>query len=150
MTIQLYKNISAAERVNKSITAVGSVLSGTIKEESSIIDPVIKISAASLPAANYMYIAEFDRYYYINDVVCDYDGIFEIHAHVDVLMSNAAVIRQQRAVVAKQQNRWNLYLNDSDYRTYADPWVITKNFPSGFTDPCYLMLMVGDYSSSST
>lgn len=150
MIIQLYRTISPRERVTKTLTPVGSALTGTIKEESSIIDPVIKISAADLPDANYMYIQEFKRYYYINNIVCDYDGMFQIEAHVDVLMSNDAVIRQQRAIVAKQQNRWNLYLNDSDYRTYADPWVITKNFPSGFTDPCYLMLMVGDYSSSST
>lgn len=149
MKIQLYTNISAAERVNKSITAVGSALTGTIKEESSIIDPVIKIATSSLPAANYLYITEFDRYYYINDVVCDYDGIFEIHAHVDVLMSNAAVIRQQRAVIAKQQNRWNLYLNDTDYKTYADPWVITRTFPSGFSGSCYLLTLRGPGAAQS-
>lgn len=149
MKIQLYKTISPKERVTKTLSAVGSAMTGTIKEESSIIDPVIKISAAALPDANYMYIEDFKRYYYINNIVCDYDGIFEIHAHVDVLMSNADVIRQQTAIVAKQKDRWNLYLNDSDYRTYADPWVITKNFPNGFTDPCYLMLMVGDYSSGT-
>lgn len=149
MKIQLYKTISPKERVTKTLTAVGSVMTGTIKEKSSIIDPVIKISAADLPDVNYMYIEDFKRYYYINNIVCDYDGVFEIHAHVDVLMSNAGVIRQQTAIVAKQKDRWNLYLNDSDYRTYADPWVITKNFPNGFTDPCYLMLMVGDYSSGT-
>lgn len=149
MTIQLYQTISPPERVTKTLNAVGAAMTGTIKEESSIIDPIIKISAAFLPEANYLYINEFKRYYYINNVICDYDGIFEIHAHVDVLMSNAAVLRKQKAVVAKQQNRFNLYLNDSDYRTYSDPYVITKEFPTGFTDPCYLMLMVGDYSSSS-
>ena len=146
MTIQLYKNISTAERVNKSITAVGSALTGTIKEESSIIDPVITIAAQNLPDANYLYIAEFKRYYYINNIVCDYDGMFQIEAHVDVLMSNASTIRQQRAIVAKQQNRYNLYLNDPDYRTYSDPWVITREFPSGFSDPCYLLTLRGGHT----
>lgn len=146
MTIQLYKNISTAERVNKSITAVGSALTGTIKEESSIIDPVITIAAQNLPDANYLYIAEFKRYYYINNIVCDYDGMFQIEAHVDVLMSNASTIRQQRAIVAKQQNRYNLYLNDPDYRTYSDPWIITREFPSGFSDPCYLLTLRGGHT----
>jgi hypothetical protein len=146
MTIQLYRNISTAERVNKSITAVGSALTGTIKEESSIIDPVITIAAQNLPDANYLYITEFKRYYYINNIVCDYDGMFQIEAHVDVLMSNAATIRQQRAIVAKQQNRYNLYLNDPDYRTYSDPWIITREFPSGFSDPCYLLTLRGGHT----
>ena len=148
MTIQLYRTISPREKVSKTITAVGSALTGTIKEESSIIDPVILIAAQDLPDANYLYITEFKRYYYINNIVCDYNGMFELHAHVDVLMSNASIIRKQKVVTAKQQNRYNLYLNDSDYRTYADPWVITREFPSGFSDPCYLLLMVGDYSST--
>jgi hypothetical protein len=146
MTIQLYRNISTAERVNKSITAVGSALTGTIKEESSIIDPVITIAAQNLPDANYLYITEFKRYYYINNIVCDYDGMFQIEAHVDVLMSNAATIRHQRAVVAKQQYRYNLYLNDPDYRTYSDPWIITREFPSGFSDPCYLLTLRGGHT----
>ena len=148
MTIQLYRTISPREKVSKTITAVGSALTGSIKEESSIIDPVILIAAQDLPDANYLYITEFKRYYYINNIVCDYNGMFELQAHVDVLMSNASIIRRQKVVTAKQQNRYNLYLNDSDYRTYADPWVITREFPSGFSDPCYLLLMVGDYSST--
>lgn len=146
MKIQLYNTISPRERVTKTITAVGSPLTGTIKEESSIIDPVVKVSFEALPEANYMYIEDFKRFYYINNIVCDYDGIFEIQAHVDVLMSNAGIIRKQKAIVAKQQNRYNLYLNDPDYRCYADPWVITRTFPSGFSDPCYLLTLRGGHT----
>ena len=146
MTIQLYKTISPPERVTKTITAVGTALTGTIKEESSIIDPVITIAVQDLPEANYLYINEFKRYYFINNIICDYDGMFQIEAHVDVLMSNAAVIRQQKAVVAKQKDRFNLYLNDPDYRTYSDPWVITREFPSGFSEPCYLLTLRGGHT----
>lgn len=146
MTIQLYRTISPREKVSKTITAVGSALTGTIKEESSIIDPVILISAQDLPDVNYMYITDFKRFYYITNIVCDYNGMFELHAHVDVLMSNASIIRQQRVITAKQQNRYNLYLNDPDYRTYADPWVITREFPSGFSDPCYLLTLRGGHT----
>lgn len=149
MKIQLYQTISPKERVNKTLTAVGSALTGTIKEESSIIDPIIKISASSLPDANYLYIEEFKRYYYINNIICDYDGIFEIHAHVDVLMSNKTALLKQRAVIAKQQKRWNLYLNDTDYKTYADPWVITRTFPSGFSGSCYLLTLRGPGAAQS-
>lgn len=149
MKLQLYSTISPRERVTKTLKAVGTALTGTIKEESSIIDPVIKVSLAALPEANYMYIEDFKRYYFITNIVCDYDGIFEIHAHVDVLMSNASVIRQQKAVVAKQQKRWNLYLNDTDYKTYANPWVITRTFPSGFSEPCYLLTLRGPGAAQS-
>ena len=43
-------------------------LEGTLKEESSIVDPVILIEKDNPIEANYAYIAEFERYYYIKDI----------------------------------------------------------------------------------
>lgn len=145
MNLILYKTLSSRERVNKTLTKVAE-LTGNIKAECSVINPIIIVESTSFPNANYLYCPEFARFYYINNIVCNTTGLYEISAHVDVLMSNASAIRKQKAVVAKQQNRYNLYLNDPDYRTYADPWVITREFPSGFSDPCYLLTLRGGHT----
>ena len=65
MTIKFYKNLSDNKVVNKNITQVGSDVTGTMRGESSIINPVVLIEdfTSFHPATcNYAYIALFKRY----------------------------------------------------------------------------------------
>ena len=78
MTLKLYKNYSDKIVVDKSITQIGQDISGTLREDCSIIDPVIAIEGLSDLSVNYAYITEFGRYYYINNIVCR-GKLFELH-----------------------------------------------------------------------
>lgn len=144
MTIALYSNLSEKNRLDKNITLISS-LDGSLKEDTSIIDPVIKINAdvSSMANINYLYIAAFNRYYFINDIISINNDICEIHAHVDVLSTYKAGIRAQNAIVARQEKKWNLYLNDGVFRTYQNPYIITKAFPSGFTQQHFVLSVAG-------
>lgn len=121
-------------------------LTGTLREDCSIIDPVILITAdlSDIANANYLYIADFRRYYYILDVVSVQKHFVEITAHCDVLASFAAAIRAQRGIVHRQEKEWNLLLNDGSLQVYQDPLIDTIAFPGSFSGQSYVMLVGGN------
>ena len=144
MTINFYVNKSEKNRLDKTLVSAFD-LNGELKEDCSIIDPVIKVVAdvSSMASVNYMYIASFGRYYFINNVISINNEICEVHAHVDVLSTYKDEIRAQRAVVSRQEKKWNLYLNDGVFKTYQNPYIITKAFSSGFTSQHFVLSIAG-------
>lgn len=145
MTIKLYNNLSDKVVVDKNITQLGSDLTGTLRENCSVIDPVIKVEGivgSNLPITNYAYITEFARYYYITNIVC-VGNLFELHMHVDVLMSYRGDIRTNSAVISRQENNYNLYLQDGVFKTYSQPHIQVAQFPNGFTDFEFIFSVAG-------
>lgn len=127
--VRLYNNKSAPETLSKDITEL-DVLSGTLKNETSIIDPVILFAAdvQDVADANYMYIGYFNRYYFITDIKSIRNNLVEVSAHVDVLMTYRSAIRDNRAIIKRSQNDYNLYLNDGSLKTLQNPIIQTKAF----------------------
>ena len=144
MTINFYTNQSEKNRLDKTLVSAFD-LNGELKEDCSIIDPVIKIvsDVSSMASVNYMYIPSFSRYYFINNVISINNEICEVHAHVDVLSTYKDEIRAQRAIVSRQEKKWNLYLNDGVFKTYQNPYIITKAFSSGFTSQHFVLSIAG-------
>ena len=130
-SVKLQKNTSPPNYVAKAIADI-KTCTGTLREGTSIIDPVILIEgdvkANMVGSINYCYIAEFGRYYYITNIISDVTGVWEIHCHVDVLMSFSAQIKEQNAVVSRQEYRYNMMLDDGWFMSYQDPIVQTKLF----------------------
>lgn len=146
MTIKIYKNLSDNNILDKNITQLGNDLTGTLREDCSVIDPVITIedyTNFNIKQANYAYITEFGRYYYINNIICRNNGMFELHMHVDVLKTYAGGIRSNSAVIARQENLYNLYLADGVFKTYANPHYEIRKFPSGFNGFHYVLAVSG-------
>ena len=145
MNIILYKNNSEQIAVNKDLEQIAS-LSGTLRDECSISDPTIlmaDIAQNIASGANYAYIKEFARYYYITDVTFVRNNLFRVTMHVDVLMSFAEQIKAQTAVIARQENNWNLNLNDGIFKTYQNPIIKTTVFPTGFTTQQFVLAVAG-------
>ena len=91
-----------------------------------------------------MYISDFSRYYFIDDIISINNDIWEVHGHVDVLETYKTQILANQAVIARQQNRYNLYLNDPDFMTYNFDQIQTKKFsnPAGFNKVLNYVLVV--------
>lgn len=142
--ISLQYNKSEKERLTKDIVTIITV-SGVIKSETSVIDPVIivKCNLSDVIKCNYMTIATFSRSYFINDIRSINDGLVEFYCHVDVLSSFAAQIRENTAIVKRQENNWNLYLNDGSFKVYQNPYVLTKAFPYGFNTQEFVLAIAG-------
>ena len=134
-TIRLGRNVSETIRVNKLVTYFLE-LQGVLRDGSSIIDPVIliedSVGLANLNVANYFEIPEFGRKYFIGDIVSVRNGLVQISGHVDVLSSFSGDISLNKGIVFRQENDWNLYLNDGILEMYQNPIVVTKTFPNGF------------------
>ena len=145
-TIKAYKNLSENNIVDKNIIQLGSDLTGVLKEDCSIINPVILIEdipANNMADLNYLYIAEFNRYYYVNNIVINNNHLFELHCHVDVLKTYRTKIRNCNAVISRQENMYNLYLQDGVFKTKAFPHIEIRQFPSGFSDFNFIFTVAG-------
>ena len=143
MNLTLYTNNSDNNVVDKDLTQQ-STITGTARGEIDILNPVITLETTSpLIGVNYCYIQEFGRYYYITNITKTREGLTRITCRVDVLKTYADQIRAQRAIVARQENQWNLYLDDGTFKTYNNPLIITKAFPSGFSGMSYVLVVAG-------
>ena len=147
MIVTFYKNKSDKIVVDKDIEQVGSsITSAVIKEDVSITDPVFQLRDFQYfnPATcNYCHIDDLNRYYYITDIVILDQNLYEIHCHVDVLMSFKSGIRSNTAIIARQQNSYDLYLADGVFKTKAYPKFDIKKFPNGFTDYHFVLCVAG-------
>ena len=144
MTIYLQQNTSEKNRLDKSINTLAT-MTGTLRESTSIVDPIIKVACnlSDFTQCNYMTIPEFNRSYFVTDMKSIRDGLVEFKAHVDVLSTYKAQIRANPAIIKRQENAWNLYLNDGSFKVYQNPMVITKEFPQGFSTLEFVLAVAG-------
>lgn len=94
MTIRLYKTFDQKEKLNKTLTNEKTV-TGTLKTKMSIIKPSILLHNSNINFAdyNYCYIVDFDRYYFIDDIMIETANLYELKLSEDVLMSFNADIK---------------------------------------------------------
>ena len=142
--IKLQSNTSDIRKLDKEISDILS-LDGVLREQTSIIDPVIRVEAdlSDLTRCNYMTIDAFGRSYFITDIKSITDTIVEISGHVDVLSTYKSAIRRNNAIIKKQYQEFNLYLNDGSLKIYQDPRVQCKEFPSGFNTQEFVLAVAG-------
>lgn len=141
-SINLMRNDSDVNEVSKTLATLSTV-TGVLKNSTSILSPVIRIEGALPTTCNYMYIETFGRYYFITDIKSITAGIFEVSAHVDVLQTYADSIKNCTGVVARQQENWNLYLDDGSFKTYQNDKVKALTFSGGFTSEQFLIAIAG-------
>lgn len=145
MDITLYKNNSPNYFINK-VLAGASTFSGTLREESSVIDPVIMIEAANLSQYNYLYISSFGRFYYINNIESVRNNLWRLTCHVDVLNTYRSEILAHQAIVSKatQQNVSDLMIDDGEWVVENKKVNTVISFPSGLNDSGeYILITAG-------
>lgn len=142
--VTLQRNDSEPIRMDKNVSTIASY-TGTLREGTSIIDPVIKIECnlSNVKKCNYLTVTEFGRSYFVKDIVSVNNKIVEFHCHVDALSSFSSEIRRNNAIIKRQENLWNLYLNDGSLKIYQNPTIVTKEFPSGFSDMRFILGVAG-------
>lgn len=135
MNITFYYNSSEKERINKSLSKSLS-LDGYLKDECSVINPIILVEAENLSSFNYCYIKEFNRFYYILDTSVVRTGLWRVALSVDVLMSFKDRILNLDCIIDKQylQNKSDLFINDGSFINESKEFVEIANFQSGFND----------------
>lgn len=137
MTITLYTNNSPKNKVGKSLTEINT-LTGSLKSVVDVINPVFRIEdeniSSLITSANYLYAEEFGRYYFITDFSIINEKIVDVICAVDILETAKNFIKEQTAVIERQENTFNTYLADPIFRTNQNPYTVLKEFPQGFSN----------------
>lgn len=131
MRLRFYINNSEPEKVDKDITEVGS-MTGTLREETSVMNPTfrVQLTVDNVSFLNYIYVEEWNRYYFVNDVKSVRNGLWDFSCHVDVLSTYKSQIRQLSCILARQENVYNLYLDDDKFLVDSKRMYLTKAFPN--------------------
>lgn len=145
MEIILYKNKSEPNRLEKLLTN-SMQYSGVLRENSSTINPMIRIAlpADELAAYDFLYIPAWNRYYFITDYDSIRTGITDIMCRVDVLMSFADDIKALNVIVDKQTVNGSMYINDGSWTSEERSFYTIKSFTNGFNDNGeYILITAG-------
>ena len=145
LNVRFYKNNSPKNVLNKNITNNGVISNINIKDENNInnITLIINGNYSILAESNYIYVLLFDKYYFITDKKILRSAIYEIDCKIDLLMTYKDQIKACTGIVKRQQNEYNLDLNDGSLKVYQNPHIITKPFPSGFSGSSYVLAVAG-------
>ena len=143
MEVHFFVNESERNTIGKVLKNELTV-SGTLKKECSILRPSILFSGINPAIYNYAYIPEFGRYYFIGNPVSVRENLWEIPFSVDVLESWKSQIKQQDAIIERQENEWDLYLNDGSFKAESTNKTATILFPNDlFTQENYILCVAG-------
>lgn len=118
MTIKFYKISDDHRKVTKTLGTAVASLSGSLKADTSILEPVIEVAYnSSILTSNYMYIDAFARYYYITNITAGAQRLY-VHGKVDVLKTYDTDIRKMKALIERteQESKANQYLNDPAFK----------------------------------
>lgn len=145
MEVVFYYNLSDARVINKNIVG-GDSFQGQARDETDVMNPIIRFDNPDILRYNYAYIPGFQRYYDITDRSCFRDSIWDVSMAVDVLMSFRGDINQLDVVVDKQSmgTNGNEYIDDSSLVAENVMFQTVYNFPAGFNDTGeYILITAG-------
>lgn len=109
MDIIMYTIADDPMKVHKAVSLTpgsplyGTKLSGTMRDIIDILSPQMEITG-SHPGYNYMYIPDFQRFYYLDDPIITVTGLTVYHGTCDVLMSWEAGIRALPGIAARTED----------------------------------------------
>lgn len=134
MDIILCKNNSEPNKINK-ILSDQYTLSGTLKEQTSITSPIIMIESGNPVGFNYAYIPDFNRYYFISDIVNVSNNLWRINLKVDVLESFKSDILSSSAILSDSEVIGSdRYMSGDVWKSKVKDTTNIIKFPSGLLE----------------
>lgn len=146
MNITLMNTDSPNNMIGKTATTVSDYTGAVARVNVSVENPVLILeeSVANIMSANYCYISDFGRYYFITDKQCDSNGLWTISLKVDVLESFKNDIYNLKGIVQRQKNNYNMYLVDPKIPVDCRKAISYRKFPSSpFGLPYLTMIVLG-------
>lgn len=116
MQITIYSGFSKEANSTKQPTG-GTAVGCTLKENTSIINPVFILQGANFSTN---YVSWNGRYYFVDDVVSVRNGAVEVHCSVDVLATYKNEIGSSTQYVVRSASRANNYAIDAAYPLTTD------------------------------
>ncbi len=144
MDITFYINNSEKNKISKNLTN-NTHISGTLRNETGVMNPVILIHSVNPTKFNYVYIPEFNRYYFITDMVSIRTDIWQVKLHVDVLMSFKDSLKNVKVILNDSEVEGaDNYLTGEQWVTNVKDTTSIVNFPNGLLDNGeYILITAG-------
>lgn len=144
MNLKLYTNVSEKNCLGKTLINETD-FQGVLREQSSIINPIIRVQSTELPDFNYAYIPDFKRYYFIAGIRNMSTNIWELSLGVDVLESFRTQIKQNVAIISDTEST-NLtrYIEGEQWKVNVKNTTDIINFPNGLLENGeYILITAG-------
>lgn len=134
MQITLYVNNSDKKQIGKTLSD-NLVITGTLRDESSITEPNILIELENPSIYNYVYIPQFKRYYFIDDIISVRNNIWLLKLSVDVLESFKSDILDLDVILRNtEKTGLSKYMNSDVWQNTVKESTTIKQFPLGLSE----------------
>lgn len=134
VTVTLYENTGDKLQVTSTVLSSLEVCSGSYRGEANLINPQITLEAseASMASCNYftVYNGSLVRYYWVTEKTCLRTGLWQISGSADVRRTFLDKIKASYGIVARNENFYNMYLEDSQIPVMAKPTMNLYKFSS--------------------
>lgn len=84
MDITLYKTHDAPNVINKTLETVQTV-AGTLRGDMDLLTPVVQVEFDTLPVFNYVFVPDFNRYYFVSGLSVVRTKLYELRLTCDTL-----------------------------------------------------------------
>ena len=144
MDIYLSEMFDEKNKLNKTLNNTLHI-EGTLRNETSILNPSIIIEGDYVGFYNYMYIPQFDRYYFITDIESIRNDLWRISATVDVLMSFKDSLLSCPIILSNTETTLiENYMSGEMWKTLVKTKTDVISFPSGLnTTGEYILITSG-------
>lgn len=131
MEIIFYYNSSSDNTINKTLNDE-MILDGSLRDSSEVIHPEIMVKANSVNTYNYLYIPEFNRFYYIREITSYRTGLWIVKCEIDVLHTYAPHILNLQCIIdSTEVYMGDNYLNSESWVTKVKAKTDILNFQNG-------------------
>lgn len=129
MTLTLYINQSDTLVVNKQIEALKSQVEFKLLDDCDEFSPVLILkNETAAQSANYIYIEDWHKYYYITDRTYNNNGILTLACREDVLMTLKGQYLGIPQIITRSSDPavYNSYLNDGMFQAQSNMQIQQK------------------------
>lgn len=127
----------------------GTAVDCYIKENTSAFNPTFVLNSNSWPSYNYAYWSPY--YYFVADIVCTANNLFEITCSIDVMASWRTDILATNTFVNRSASSYNVMIKDPEVGNTQEEVRVAQE-DSYYTDfdsvGCYLLRVAGADASS--
>lgn len=144
MDVIIYSTNSPTNKVDKDLTELSHV-TGFLRDGCDVKNPELVFKnedASNLLAGNYIYIPEWQRYYFRKNISRE-EKTVRVKFHEDVLMTFKTQIRANVATITRNEVLSNGYILDPSYKSLAYDEIVTRRFPNELSQDSIVLLTVG-------
>ena len=135
MTITLWINKSDANMVHKDLELVGQ-LNIDLQLDKPLLDMDITVPKSEITfnenIVNYITVTDFNRDYFVKEIVKSRAGVITFRLHQDVLSSHFDKIKNIDAWILRQEHKANLYVDDEEIIVQNRSDQVVLKFPNTF------------------